>query len=555
MGLVPPIYADGVMIGAISSVPTDGVTDATAALQAVAALGGPISLKAGATYLLSGGLTLSAGQTLRGNGATLKRAAQFSTTTTTAITANVTNTITVADASGFSVGQTISVINGTSYDQSNRIIQSIVGNVITTTTAFNLSGGAGAGSVSGTTTVFVSFHVLTMGSDSRLFDLKIDGNRSNWTNYRWEITKGIVTNGDRCLISGCYLNNSPGEGIYLTGGDYHRVRDCWVTNANGNGVHLSGTTHPLVSGCRVDTVNLDTNTGHADGCIIWSNSIVDGTISNCYMANGIAGVGSIDSSDNSDVTITGNTIRSCTYAFEGICPQTNPARVLFEGNRVYSCGLSGNTGFQWGNTNGTPTVWPNQLIARGNLFYQTHVSLLACQDTLFEGNIFDLTGSTTAIALLIDNCQGITVRGNKFLGGGYAVYIQTAGTRDILVEGNQCSLQQTTALREQTASLTNVRIQANTVYNDDTAASGFDGILARDGCHIFGNSVQITKGHAGIYPQNGAIVEHNVVRITTATYSIRADGGTTTVICKDNSCTSAPSNGGTNTFTNNATIA
>jgi hypothetical protein len=164
-------------------------------------------------------------------------------------------------------------------------------------------------------------------------------------------------------------------------------------------------------------------------------------------------------------------------------------------------------------------------------------------------NIFDHVGNTVDILCYITNAQWVTVQNNQFVGGAYAVYIDggngTIQTQDILVSGNSCRLQQTTSIREQVAALTNVMIAHNLIQNDTTSGASFDGIICKDGCHVIGNSVQINKGHAGIYAVgNNAIIEHNIVRRGAASNTIFTENGSIGVIVKDNLVTSAITDNG-----------
>ncbi len=87
----------------------DGATDDTAALEKWVASGKALGLKPGKTYIQSQPLTLSTqGQKLYGQGGTLKRAAQTSTTTTQSFTPNSTASAVVADPTQFKVGQWVS---------------------------------------------------------------------------------------------------------------------------------------------------------------------------------------------------------------------------------------------------------------------------------------------------------------------------------------------------------------------------------------------------------------------------------------------------------------
>lgn len=533
-------------------VPADGVTDATASLNALLATGLPVRLAAGKTYLVSNNLQMLAGQILWGNGATVKRAAQVSDTTATTLSSGVTTQITVTNGAQFAVGQQVLLINGSTWDQSNRQISAINGNVLTLATTVGIN-------ASGTTTVAVSYDVVDMAGDCRIYDLVIDGNKANWTSYRWSNTKEIQTSGSRCIVSGCRLNNSPGEGIYVTGGDYHRILDNWITNTNGNGLHLSGTNNPLIHGNRLDTTNLDTSVGHADGCMTFSNLIADAVIQNNYFANSsLAGIGSIDSPDNSDVTIIGNVIKNCTtWAINIQPPNVAVSNVVIVGNRCYSCGPIA----VYNATGGTASAFPSKVVIADNYLYQTRLNLTICKNVLVSGNLLEYPGEQVLVPIGITDTVRCTIQGNQIIGGQYGVYLTNDGhagssCQSNLINANLLSGQYNGGIKIEEASVVNTLIQGNVIENDaGTASSTYDGIALGTGEVARGNSINIVAGRAGIHAISaGAIIEHNLVRSTGATYSIRADAGTTTVI-KSNYVTAAVSDGGTNTLSDNTTIS
>jgi precorrin-3B methylase len=72
-----------------------------------------------------------------------------------------------------------------------------------------------------------------------------------------------------------------------------------------------------------------------------------------------------------------------------------------------------------------------------------------------------------------------------------------------------------------------------------------------------GNLIQLTQGDSGVYAGTRSIVKDNIVRSGSATYSIRAAPGSTSVLIKDNEVTAPVSNGGdsTNVVTGTTVIA
>lgn len=489
----------------------DGVTDDMDALQAAVATGKAVRLRGDATYLTSGGLTLAPGQRLDGQGATIKRAPQVSTTTTTTITANLTTTITVADATPFKVGQDIVVLNSGTFDTNPRTITDVTGNDITVSSRFGIT-------ASGTTSVYLAFTVLTLTGDGHASDLRIDGNKAAWTFNRWQTTREVVTRGKRNVIERVYSNNAPGEGCVLFG-DHTTLRDVWFTDLNGNGVHFSGASNPVVNRVTVINGNLDTNVGHADGGIILSNLVSHATITNCYVESCISGIGSIDSDDNSDVTIIGNTVVSCpTYGMDLVASQQAHGRIVMTGNRFYDCGP-----VRIANTNSTPTAHPHKMILSGNIFKATPLRVDRTANVSIDSNVFDMAGATTGTTLALLGNVGLTVSANQFIGGAYG--ITANGDTDLhIAGGNRFDGQHTSAVNITTDTST-VTIGGIYVTNDATASTSYNGVILRSGHSIRGATFNLTRGRCAIYPQSGAVVKDCEVRHGAATYSVRCDNG------------------------------
>jgi parallel beta-helix repeat protein len=511
----------------------DGSTDDTAALRQAIATGKHVAFSRGKTYLYSGQLTLKPGQIAYGGGATLKRAAQVKTTTSSSISAGQTTQIDVADASRFVVGTDITVVvSDTTWQQDNRTIVAINGNTLTVNAPFGIDA-SGA-------TVYTSFHGMSLADGSRVYDLAFDGNRSNWSWYRWQNTKELYLQGARALASGCYLSNLPGEGIYLEA-DFITVTDCTVQDANGNGIHLGASNRSVIDRARVVNANLDTAVGHADGCIALSNLVSDLTVTGCYLENGISGVASIDSNDNSNVTIVGNTIKSCTAsAFEGQAPNnTAPGKVLIANNRIYSSVAVFISGVE-----SSATVFPNRFVFRRNYLENTRLEVRRARNVEVVDNFIEDTGDTQTDEFIVWSSKNVIVRGNTIVGGSSGLYI--VDSESLLVEGNYCAGQAQNGIVLWTDDVAGVHVVGNHVLGDAAALSYYRGIAASSKSIIRGNVVQLSQGKAGIYTNSRGIVKDNVVRSTGALYSIRAAPGSTGCLIKDNEATAAFSNGGDN---------
>ncbi len=545
MVMVLPDQPKSVVEAAEFGVPGDGLTDARPRLQALLDRGFSVALAAGATYLLKAALLMQPGQTLYGNGARLLRAPQAQTSIRNPTVAGVTLTLYVADASAFREGMSVTLADGALYSHTEHFITRIQGNEITVGTNWDVSFPAGA-------RLYQQGYLLVAAEDGRVYDLELDGNRSAWSFARWEGTADLHWTGPRCLFAGLYVHDSPGEGIEGgVNGDDTAFQSCHVTNVNGNGLHLSTQSRCQVIGCRFINCNLDPSVGHADGCIIWSNLVSDVTVSGCYLQNGISGIGSIDYSGNSDVTIQGCTIRDMTgTAFDAICgSDPGTLRVLIQGNRFYDCAPALIfTALAVGASS------PSEFLVENNLFVNTRLLVQRATHITVRGNGFYSPADTANYLLQAKDCQHVLLEGNDLIGGNRGIYVDGANTHSVRVIGNQCRNQNLNGIWYEIASAPNGAVIDNSVTNDSTAQNSYDGIVARNAIQVRGNLVTVVKGHAGIYPQEGCLVKDNTVRNNGATYSIRADAGTTTILLKDNETSTAISNAGTNVVSGNEAI-
>ncbi len=317
-----------------------GGTDVTAALQkvhAVAGEGATILYGFGAVYLISAGISTSARQRVVANGATLKRRNQIVTATTTAITANVTNQVTVADASALTVGMEVafaqqgvaraSLVYGSTLSAVRRVTAK-VGNEITLNAAVNINVGVGG-------TCALTFTSLKLAHAAEVDGLVLDGNRGNWTWARWEVTAEIVTDaaGNDQTIRNCFVNASPGEGftVYSDNVCIDRSR---FSAVGGNPIHLSGSDGARIVFNFADDANIDTAVGHADGFVCISDAVTDTLVHGNRAKRCISGIGSFDNS-NSDLTVTDNDFRDMYGS--GFDLGAGAARLVFRGNRIYNC--------------------------------------------------------------------------------------------------------------------------------------------------------------------------------------------------------------------------
>lgn len=555
----------------------DGVTDDTLALRAaIAAAGvnGTLVFPAGKTFLLSGHLTPLSGQTWIGYGATLKRCNQISATTSTNIaigsgTLALTMT-TDPTVAGFRVGMDVAVFNGATYDTLNHPIVSIVGSVVTVSTAFATAFPTGGTVVTSLMQIESPVHYtgpqLPNCTRVTIAGFTFDGNRANNTLLtKWELHSEIdlYPYCDDCVVRDCYLHDCQSEGI-CCGGAKFVVENNYLLDCNGNGIHFSGSTGGTARGNFVKNCNLlGAAPGHADGCIIFSNTIGDTFLLNNYCENGLSGFGSIDYDANSSVVITGNIVKTCTLAIEGNIPNgVNCGRVVIANNLFYSSGPVSWVGSVGG-------FGPYGLVISDNYFDATTLVVSRCLDVVVSGNVFrNPTAATPAVGVIdVTDARQVLIEGNALRGGWAGVYIQSSvGAAQLTVRGNQFSNQYAWGFGGGSAAQvgTGCTVAGNAFWTDAGAgvSAGYIAISVTNGTFVLNNTLQLAAGAYGISCPNGsggvqgAIVVGNMVRSTGLTASIRTFGGSINNIIKDNGVQQSMVDGGTpnNTVVNNLTL-
>lgn len=319
-----------------------GAYSSLAAAIAAAGVNGTVVLQKNTIYEISAGLTTLAGQRVVGNGATIKRRNQIVTTTTTAMTSGATTTVTLTDASAFEVGMQVAfaqqgvarsaVVYGSTLS-AIRTITAKSGNQITLNAAVDINVSIGG-------TCFLTFVCLTLGDGATMDGVKFDGNRANWSYARWEVTveASAASSGNNQDFLNCRFVNAPGEAI-LPYGDDIRIEGNRFDTIGGNAIHLSGVVGAIITGNIGTNGNIDTDVGHADGFVSFSNGNTNVLVSGNKADTFIAGVGAINTTD-ADVTVTDNDFVDM-YCF-GIGGGGTANNITITGNRID--GVASNTG-------------------------------------------------------------------------------------------------------------------------------------------------------------------------------------------------------------------
>lgn len=269
--------------------------------------------------------------------------------------------------------------------------------------------------------------LFSIENGSTIRNIKIDGNRENMVNPRWETTREIVAS-DKCIIEDVEIVNG-NEAILLNNGYDAIVRGCRITDCGGNGIHFSGSHRARVENCTVINSNLKSGMGHEDGCIIWSNLCEDIVCLNNWCEGGIAGFGSIDSEDNSNAKLIGNTVKNCTTAIDLRMHNNGDARnTIINSNHFIS---SGN--IQITATGDTIPESVNCII-QSNIFDDTGINIYSVTDIIISDNTFNGEGAYVKL----EQASKISLNNNRIdnaTGGGYGVYVNT-GCKDIKITNN-----------------------------------------------------------------------------------------------------------------------
>lgn len=339
-------------------VPWNGYDDTHAINTAIVAAGAnnAFAFMAGKTYLTRGGHELLAGQTVFGNGATLKKMPQATSVLKTGTTyAAAATSIDVETPSNFSVGMWVNVTSplsalvaeSTYYTTASAFRQtlaariiSIAGNTITVDRKMDFASGgsmvlsaANGALLAENAPIFfagknwsdypaVAFTWATAPEHITIQDLVFDGDRLSNTEGAWWVTAATIEiDAHYTRIDRCRFQNIASDAVLVSGKSI-RVRDCEFETIDGNCTHpgayqsTSGTYGVedfLVQGCSARDVLKTYKRGHGYGAFILSNNCFDIKIVDCHVdtCNGHA-FGSGFNNTDTRMVIAGCTAKNVT---------------------------------------------------------------------------------------------------------------------------------------------------------------------------------------------------------------------------------------------------
>lgn len=539
----------------------NGVTDDTLAIRAAITAAGTnstVSFPSGKTFLHRGALEPLTDQTWNLYGAKLKRANESTVNFSTAITTSGAQTITVASTNGFFVGMDVTVFNGSSFDTSVHRITSMTATTITMGTVFTTAFPSGGTLVS----AFPQISAVNVPR-VRIFGGELDGNQSNNTSLqKWQLNVEIYLASDGGVIRDTYIHDAQSEGIELAGVnvlvDHVRVENC-----QGNGIHLFATEHPVIRACKIKNVNLSgTATGHSDGCVIASNVVGDWIVEGCWLENGISGIGSFDSTDDSRLLIHGCTFTNFTTSIEGTMPTSaNVSDVIATDNKFFNAGV---ITFNEVSGDGTDTNGVKNITFSDNQLTDTKAVFVLARSVTFSGNT--ITNSTTnAVCVLLTDCRDVNAGNNNITGGGFGFYVNgsSGGSNsvNISIHHNILRNQWVTPIDLFSTGMINNSAIGNTIIarTNFISPTGWVGMFVNDGSLASQNQIYAEDGLYGIQLGAGAsggsaYALGNKVITRSGMTTIKMAGGSVNAYVDQNFVSSAVVDSGANFIGNNVVI-
>ncbi len=339
--------------------------------------GTSINLKPNTIYTQQNGLLIKEGVTINGNGSTLKRDTQQTTTTTVSAT-QASTTLTVSSIPvGWAIGDYVHVYTNTLFTTASRgaKITNIAGNVISLANALVPSSTPTYTWAIGSTVRKVYDQVLLtldgfgepVITSFTINNLTVDGNYTNNNgNYYWAVNTAVRSQG-RVLLNKCKFINIPNENVM---GHGYSIKNSYAENLNGSFIHQSIyiaagdlAIGGEISGNTVKNTNIVsslTASGHSEGVITFS--FTSGRIAihgNRFLGGGGSVLGTISNSTNildggnKDFIFNDNycenftkIVNSFDYTSSGFV--TNVDNLSISDNIFSNCGVS-DWGLQAGN--------------------------------------------------------------------------------------------------------------------------------------------------------------------------------------------------------------
>lgn len=374
--------------------------------------------------------------------------------------------------------------------------------------------------------------MLRLAANCHIVGLTINGNRTAMASPTWDTTTEIRVALGKCVIDDITIIDG-NEAIVVYGDDVI-IRGCKITNCGGNGIHFSGANRTNVENCTIIGTNKVVGMGHEDGCIIWSNLCENTTCTNNYLKDGLSGFGSLDSIDNSNITLANNTIvNMINHAIDIVAPADNAAdNIVITGNRIYNSKM-----VSVKNVSTTPTSITEQVIISNNILIDTYLDIRNVNNIIVSGNvirrsIIDLSDELSGIQIIRTN--NICITGNIIENYKYSLYPDDF-TTGISIGNNIFKNFGRYGLN--LAWIVNASTNNNKFINDSadlSAVSGIIPIIVGKNCLAIGNTIKMNNCQRGMQINTGGKAFNNRIITVSGTPSILIGGGVTDAVAKFN---------------------
>lgn len=350
----------------------DGLTDDTTAIQAAidaAGAGETVVFSPNKTYLITNTISTLNGQKIQGQKSTIKRS-DAAVTTLTAAAVLDTTTIQVTDASVFSTGDRIIVLDGsgtflgTGFQESSwqgltgsPVIIGITANTITLEGPLKLpeSGNLDVAGEYPIGAKVVKIYNMVFGDNdpsgpspfqrTEFRGLIFDGNKdNNAENFDWRLNTGLVIRDQNCNVISCEFRNMPSECAFIGPNAYWF--DIRFSDLNGSLVHYSssettgGWTLERVIGSNA-CIQGDAVMGHSESWVTHSANSSRLKILECEIntVNGLA-LGEA-AGDDRGILVMNSTFINCTGIYDKTTGGNNSIiteNLFFSHNVFDNCG-------------------------------------------------------------------------------------------------------------------------------------------------------------------------------------------------------------------------
>ena len=474
-------------------------------------------------YLYSTEIEVPAGVAVTGaRSAGIKRIDEVRATITSPVSSGRdSKVVTVDQAAGFEVGQSVMIISGSRiapvdpFSHRNPIITAVDGNRLTIDPRSWIEDYP-AGSILQTAT-----HGFILADNARVEGITIDGNAARQTDASWFAHNEITIEGDNCVVRDVHIKDSPSDAILIGGTEARRQVDskvlgCTFTNIGNNGVHYSYMRVGLVANCTFRGTNKRTQgvaAVHQDAAVCYSSDCTDLSVTGCDFEDCLSGVGSLNSSstpaiENDNVVVTGNTFRRCGRPLF-VLAETR--RIVFTGNRVWSdYPFTGEHKMNNITVSSSTAAGPREIIIADNQITNGKIVIGPwVRSASVTGNFIDNSQALDMRygAIEVSNSTDVSIGSNTVVGSPYGIRIvnnfgpDLTTSRNIRITGNQLINQRWRGI---SAELYETATKVDVVASDNsfrtTAAvvgtASYTAILFVPGLWAIDNSITIEVGTA-----------------------------------------------------------